>query len=118
MSVSVTVRDGSGHTVVVPEGRLYFDTAGPLREALLALAAGERPRIVLDLSRVETCDSSVLNLMVQVRGAASRTGGWLRLVAPQPHVLRALEVTNLTRLLAVYDTVAEATGSGDAPRTA
>jgi anti-sigma B factor antagonist len=108
MTVSVSVRDAPGHTVVVPEGRLYFDTVGPLRQALLALAAGERPRIVLDLSGVETCDSSALNLMVEVHRRAAGRGGWLRLVAPQRHVRRVLEVTNLTRLLAVYDTVAQA----------
>jgi len=108
MTVPVNVLDGAGHTVVVPEGRLYFDTVEPVREALLTLAAADRPHIVLDLSRVETCDSSALNLMAQVHQAAARRGGWLRVVAPQPHVVRVLEVTNLTRLLAVYDTVAQA----------
>ena len=108
MTVPVNVRDGAGHTIVAPDGRLYFDTVEPVRDALLALAAADRPHIVLDLSRVETCDSSALNLMVRVHRAATGHGGWLRLVAPQPHVVRVLEVTNLTRLLAVYDTVAEA----------
>ena len=110
MTVPVTVRDDGGHTVVVPQGQLYFDTIEPLRNTLLALAAGERPRIVLDLSRVESCDSAALNLMVEVHRTAAGREGWLRLVAPGPHVRRVLEVTNLTRLLAIYDTVAEAAG--------
>ena len=108
MTVAVTVHDGAGHTVVVPQGRLYFDTIEPVRKALLALAAGGRPRIVLDLSHVESCDSAALNLMVEVHRTVAAGDGWLRLVAPRPHVRRVLEVTNLTRLLAIYDTVAEA----------
>jgi anti-sigma B factor antagonist len=108
MTVPVTLHDGSGHTVVVPQGRLYFDTIEPLRKAMLALAVGEPARVVLDLSRVETCDSAALNLMVEVHRTVAGKDGWLRLVGPRPHVRRALEVTNLTRLLPVYDTVAEA----------
>ena len=108
MTVPVTIHDEAGHTVVVPQGPLYFDTIEPLRKTLLTLAAGERPRIVLDLSHVETCDSAGLNLMVEVHRTAAGRDGWLRLVAPRPLVSRVLEVTNLTRLLAVYDTVAQA----------
>src|SRR5205814_7156676 len=83
-----------------------------LQDALLVLAAGERPRVVLDLSRVDQCDSSALNLMVQTHRAAAGRGGWLRLVAPVAQVRRTLEITNLTRLLGVYATVADATGQG------
>src|SRR2546429_8287545 len=101
MTTSVTVQDGAGHSVVVPRGRLYFDTIEPLRKALLALA-GERPRIVLDLSQVESCDSAALNLMVEVNRKATGRDGWLRLVAPRPHVRPVLEGTNPTRPLATY----------------
>ncbi|GAA1763006.1 STAS domain-containing protein [Luedemannella helvata] len=108
--LSVTVRNEPDHTVVVAHGDVYFDTVGPLRDVLLPLAAAERPRVVLDLANVSTCDSSGLNLMVQGHQLAARNGGWLRLAAPQPVVRLAFEVTNLTRLLAVYDSLAAATG--------
>src|SRR2546421_12987854 len=60
----------------VAQGQLYFDTIRPLRDALLVLAAGERARIVLDLSAVTLCDSSGLNVMVQAqRMAGGRAAG-------------------------------------------
>ncbi len=105
------VREGDGYTVVAPRGRIFFDTVHPVRDALLRLAAGEPARVVLDLSDVATCDSSGLNLMVEAQRVATRQGGWLRLAGVTPGVQRVLQVTNLTRVLPVYDTV-EAAASG------
>lgn len=103
--MNVVVREAADHVVVRPEGRLYFDTLDPLRDALLVLATGERPRIVVDLSGADRCDSSALSLLVQAHRMAARHGGWLRLAAPPPAVRRALDITNLGRLLAVHDSV-------------
>jgi anti-anti-sigma factor len=113
-TVRVIVRESAGHTVVAPQGAVFFDTVDVLRETLLRLAGAEHPRLVLDLSDVSVCDSSGLNLMVQTYHLVMNHGGWLRLAAPQPIVRRALEATNLTRLLPVYDTVTSA--SEDGPR--
>jgi anti-anti-sigma factor len=104
-AVAVVVRETPGCTVVSPQGRLYFDTVRPLRDALLLIAAGERARVVLDLSDVAMCDSSGLSLMAQAHLLATRQGGWLRLAGVHPDVRRVLEATNLTRILPIYDTV-------------
>jgi anti-anti-sigma factor len=104
-AVRVVVRQGPDHTVVAPQGSVHFGTYEPLRDALLQTASAERAHVVLDLSGTPTCDSSALNLMVQAHLLAARRGGWLRLAGVQPGVLRVLEITNLTQLLAVYDTV-------------
>jgi anti-anti-sigma factor len=109
-AVRVVVREGADHTLVAPQGRIYFDTSDPLRDALLVLGAAERPHLVLDLSEVTTCDSSGLNLLAQTHRLATRRGGWLRLVAPQPQVRRALEITNLIHMFDIFDTVESAAG--------
>jgi anti-sigma B factor antagonist len=106
--VEVAVRRRADHTVVIARGSIYFDTHERLREALLALTADGEPRIVLDLSGVDLCDSSGLNLMAQTHRAAARRGGWLRLVGVRPIVRQVLEATSLTRLLALYDTPEQA----------
>ncbi len=103
--MNVVVREAADHTVVRPEGRLYFDTIDPLRDALLVIVAGERPRIVVDLSAADRCDSSALNLFVQAHRMAARHGGWLRLAAAPPALRRAIDITNLDRLLTVHDSV-------------
>ncbi len=107
--LSVTVRDEPDHTVVAVHGALYFDTVGPVREAVLPLATAPRPRLVVDLADVPSCDSSGLNLMVQTHRLVTSHGGWLRLAGLQPIVRLAFEATNLTRLLDIYDDVAAAT---------
>ncbi len=109
-AVTVIIRegedgDGSPYTLVTPQGALYFDTFQPLCDALLHLAAGEQPRIVLEMSQVNACDSSGLNLLVQTHRLATRQDGWLRLTGVQPNVRRVLELTNLIRILPVCDSV-------------
>jgi anti-anti-sigma factor len=99
--LKVAVREMAEHTLISVEGDVYYDTIDPLRDVLVDLAASGQLYLVLDLSGVATCDSSGLNLMVQAQRLATRRGGWLRLLNPQPGVRRVLELTNLTRLLTV-----------------
>jgi anti-sigma B factor antagonist len=107
--VQVVVRRRPDHAVVSVRGSIYFDTHQALRDALLPLASGEQPRIVLDLSGVDLCDSSGLNLMVQTHLVARRHGGWLRLAGVRPLVREVLDATRLTGELPLYDTVEQAT---------
>lgn len=107
-SVSVEVRHGAGHTVVAVCGRVFFDTVDPLREALTPLLADDHPRVVLDLSQMEICDSSGLSLITDGHHAAVGQGGWLRIAGLQPMVRRVVEVTNLDGLLSIHPTVDDA----------
>ncbi|NJC81094.1 STAS domain-containing protein [Planosporangium mesophilum] len=106
--VDVVVRRSADHTVVAASGSIYFDTHEALKETLLALAAEEKPRIVLDLSGVDLCDSSGLNMMAQTHLMATRHGGWLRLAGVQPIVRQVLDATHLTRMIPLYDTAEQA----------
>jgi anti-sigma B factor antagonist len=107
--VQVVVRRRPDHAVVSVRGSIYFDTHQALRDALLPLAGGEQPRIVLDLSGVDLCDSSGLNLMAQTHLMARQHGGWLRLAGAQPLVREVLDATRLTGELPLYDTIDQAT---------
>jgi anti-anti-sigma factor len=106
--VDVVVRRSADHTVVAASGSIYFDTHEPLKETLLALAAEEKPRIILDLSEVDLCDSSGLNMMAQTHLIATRNSGWLRLAGVQPIVRQVLDATHLTRMLSLYETAEQA----------
>jgi anti-anti-sigma factor len=106
--IDVVVRRTGDHTVVAVNGSIYFDTHEGLKETLLALAGEEKPRIILDLSGVDLCDSSGLNMMAQTHLTATRNGGWLRLAGVQPIVRQVLDATHLTRMLPLYDTAQQA----------
>lgn len=88
-----------GATVLRPEGRLNMVAAPDLREQLHALVRGGKTRIVVDLSAVETIDSSGLGALISGLKAARQGGGDLRIASPSEQATAVLELTNLNRVL-------------------
>ena len=105
---SVAVRHEGNHTVVAPRGRIFTDTIAPLQDALMTLLDVDHPRIILDMSAVELCDSSGLNLIAGGHNTAAGKGGWLRVAGLQPFVRRVIDITNLDKLLSIHATVHDA----------
>jgi len=103
LSISLDARPGAA--VVVARGKILYDTLQPLDDAITKILAGPKPQIVLDLHEVALCDSSGLQLFVDTHHHAEAAGGWFRLCRPQPIVRRVLEVTNLTSLLSLYESI-------------
>jgi anti-anti-sigma factor len=89
-------------TVVRVGDSVFTDNRDPLLTALLHLADTPRACIVIDLTDVPLCDSSALNMLVQVHQRATATGGQLRLTNPQPMVRRILHITNLDQLIPIH----------------
>ncbi|MCH9720502.1 MAG: STAS domain-containing protein [Actinomycetia bacterium] len=89
----------SGVTVVSPGGRLNMVAAPDLREQLRGLVQSGSARVVVDLSDVESIDSSGLGALISGLKAARNAGGDLRIVAPNAQVTAVLELTNLNRVL-------------------
>jgi anti-anti-sigma factor len=116
-SLHVVVQDEAGHTVVAVAGRVFHDTVEPLHAALTQVLDTDRPHIVIDMSAVEICDSSGLNLFARSHHTATARGGWLRLAGLRPIVRRVVDATNLDRLLSIYTTVTDA-AHGRLPDTA
>jgi anti-anti-sigma factor len=116
--LAINVDSRRGDTVVAVHGKIMYDTLQPLDRALKEILAAPAPRVVLDLHKVALCDSSGLQLFLDTRQHAVAAGGWLRLCGPQAMVRRVLEITNLTSILPVYESVdaavsaPESTGSG------
>jgi anti-sigma B factor antagonist len=104
----VDVQHHADHTILVVHGRVFIDTIHPLRAALAPLLDADRPRIIVDLSDVDLCDSSGLNLIATSHQTAATRDGWLRVVGLQPMVRRAIEATNLNRLLFIHATIDDA----------
>jgi anti-sigma B factor antagonist len=107
-SVRVLVVEQAEHVVVSAHGLLYLDTMQPLQDALLVQVGRDRSHVILDLGAVRQCDSSGLNLFVKAHRLAGEHGGWFCLAAPRPAVRRLLDLTNLSRVLRVFDTVEQA----------
>ena len=108
----VSVIDNLDDTVVVTvRGSLDIDSATVLTTTLEQVLDRPCPRVVVDLSGVEFCDSTGLSAFVTGHSRAVAAGGWLRLAAPGEFLSGLLETVGLTRRLGVHPNVAAALGA-------
>ena len=98
----------SGVVVICPQGRLNMSVAPQVREELHGLVDSGNTRIVVDLSGVETMDSSGLGALISGLKAARQAGGDLRIAAAGEQVVAVLELTNLDRILRPHDSAERA----------
>lgn len=86
-----------------PDGRLNMVAAPDLREQLHSLVREGNSRLVVDLSGVDSIDSSGLGALISGLKVARQAGGDLRIAAPGEQAVAVLELTNLNRVLKSYD---------------
>lgn len=104
ISVSLQIKDG--WAIVRVAGDLDLNTA-PILERRLGLAAvlTEPPRVAVELSKVDFCDSSGIGLLVRIWQRLRAAGGQLVLVRPPWHLRRLLHWTGLERFLSIRDSL-------------
>jgi len=99
-------------TIVVVSGEIDLYTAPRLHsEIAAALADGRPPWLVVDMSGVEFCDSTGMNVLLSCLRRARERGGELQIAAPRPAVRKILQVTGL-------DSVFPLAGDADQPKPA
>lgn len=105
----VSVIDNLDDSVVVTvRGSLDIDSAPVLTTTLDQVLDRPQPRVVVDLSGVDFCDSTGLSAFVVGHRRAAAAGGWLRLASPGEWMAGLLETLGLTGRLGVYPNVAAA----------
>ena len=105
--LAVAVTSLGASWVVSVTGELDAATAPLLREAIDGLT--ERPlHLVLDFDNVTFMDSSGINALVAAHRRTSSSGGSLRLVCHSRQCLKVLQVSGLSQVFRVCDTVADA----------
>ncbi|MFG1998085.1 STAS domain-containing protein [Spirillospora sp. NPDC048911] len=105
MELNVSTSSQGGHAVVTATGELDLYTAPRLQTALAGLLRDQADRIVVDLSGVEFCDSTGMNVLLAAMKRLKERGGTLELAAPRPAVKRILQVTGLDTVFSVTDAV-------------
>jgi anti-anti-sigma factor len=94
--------------LVTVRGNLDIDSSTVLTTALDQVLDQHAPRIVIDLSGVEFCDSIGLSAFVTGWSRAAAKGGWLRLAAPGEFLAQLLDTVGITARVGVYATVGDA----------
>ena len=76
--------------------RLHSELAGLLVE-------GMPPRVIIDMSGVEFCDSTGMNVLLSCLRRARERGGDLEIAAPKPAVRKILQVTGLDSVFTLVE---------------
>jgi anti-sigma B factor antagonist len=97
-----------GVAILRGSGKLNMVSAPDLRAAVLSAVEDQFTRIVVDLSKIDFMDSSGLGALVGSLKTARQAGGDLRIAAPSAQVTMVLQLSNLDRVLASFDTPEDA----------
>lgn len=101
----------SPHIVLAVKGEVDVYTAPRLRERLVELVSQGHRRVVVDLEGVEFLDSTGLGVLVGGLKRLRSHDGDLDLVCTQSRILKVFEITGLTKVFSIYDSVDAATAA-------
>jgi anti-sigma B factor antagonist len=94
--------------VVAASGEIDLYTAPRLAAELdNVLTKDSATRIVVDMSGVDFCDSTGMNVLLSALKRSREGGGGLELAGPRPAVRKILQVTGLDTVFTVLDHVGD-----------
>src|SRR5437773_1149725 len=98
VELNVSSRFHDDHTTVTISGEIDLYTAPRLHSELGAVLADGMPtRIVIDMSGVEFCDSTGMNVLLSCLRRVRERRGELEIASPKPAVRKILQVTGRGR---------------------
>ena len=105
VELNVSSRSQGDHELVIAIGEIDLYTAPRLQSELAAVIDSAAPasRVIVDMSGVEFCDSTGMNVLLSCLRQARERGGELELAAPRPAVQKILRVTGLDSVFTVAD---------------
>lgn len=104
-----TKRVGDITVFKLNEKRLDTSISGLLKgEFTMILKVEGVNKLIIDLSEVESCDSSGLSSILVANRILSANEGQIRLAAPSEKVFNLIKITQLDRVLPVTDSVEHA----------
>ncbi len=107
MKLSTSERNGI--TVVTLEGSvLGGPDATALNDSLHKLVEKRKKKIVVDLSGVESMNSSGLTMLIGALTTVRRVGGELKIAEASKKIESLLVITKLTTVFEIYPTVKQA----------
>jgi anti-sigma B factor antagonist len=103
---SIGRRVENGTPVVTVEGEIDVATAPQLRECLHEVIAEGNATVVLDLLPVTFLDSTALGVLVGALKRCRELGGELHVVVSDPRIMKIFEITGLTNVFPIVDSLA------------
>ncbi len=114
MDLGLDVTERGKYAVLSVHGEVDVYTAPRFRERLIELVSEGKHQIVVDLEGVDFLDSTGLGVLVGGLKRLRSHGGDLYLVCTQSRILKVFEITGLTKVFSIYESVDEAVGQAPA----
>ena len=109
MDLGFEVDHRGGYAVLAVRGEVDVYTAPCLRERLIELVSQGSHQVVVDLEGVDFLDSTGLGVLVGGLKRLRSHDGDMILVCTQPRILKVFEITGLTKVFSIHDSVESAT---------
>jgi anti-sigma B factor antagonist len=104
VELKVSSRSEGDRVVVALSGEIDLYTAPRLQSQLASELNVDHPvRLVVDMSGVDFCDSTGMNVLLAAQRMAREHGGNVELSGPRPAVRKILQVTGLESVFTVID---------------
>jgi anti-sigma B factor antagonist len=85
-------------------GEIDLYTAPRLHSELMSALAADTPvQLVVDMTGVDFCDSTGMNVLLAAQRRAREVGGDLQLASPRPAIMKVLQVTGLESVFTVVE---------------
>jgi anti-sigma B factor antagonist len=111
VELKVSTRSQGSRTIMSLGGEIDLYTAPRLHGELVSLLSGDSPvQVIVDMSGVEFCDSTGMNVLLAAHRKAREQGGDLELAAPRPAIKKILQVTGLESVFTVLEDPAAVAG--------
>ncbi|WP_405828100.1 STAS domain-containing protein [Streptomyces sp. NBC_01176] len=112
--LDITTRDVATGPVLQIIGELDYGNASVLRELLTTITLQPGQRLVLDLARMDFCDSSGLTALIAARNHAHAAQADIALAAVPANTLRVLRIVGLDQVFPLHPDSDSATRGPDA----
>jgi anti-sigma B factor antagonist len=104
--MKLNVRESENDVVVVTiDGNIMQEYVSVFRMRLDDLINNGKSRLVLDLKEVSYMSSMCLAIIIDMKNRTAALGGDLKIACANKLVANLLEITNLNRRLAVFESV-------------
>lgn len=105
VELKVATRSEANQAVMAVHGEIDLYTAPRLQAEFTRLLETGPDRVVIDMSGVEFCDSTGVNVLLSALKRLRERGGTLEVAAPRPAVRKILQVTGLDSVFTVHEAV-------------
>jgi anti-sigma B factor antagonist len=105
MDLRLDVTEQDGVAVLAVHGEVDVSTAPQLRQRLVEMATSGSDHAVVDLDGVDFLDSTGLGVLVSGLKRFRTIGGDLSLVCTHHRILKVFEITGLTKVFGIHETV-------------